>query len=111
MEIVLANDFCYFLKSRKKSQVRPLSMVFNDHGIGVDKATMSRGLFMFWIINVVIVICNHVIQSEFYVRKSILIYTVYYKIQKKIEIRFLTGAILSRKLDFQREEKIIPFYS
>ena len=38
MEIVLANDFCYFLKSRKKSQVRPLSMVFNDHGIGVDNA-------------------------------------------------------------------------
>ena len=32
--------------SRQKSQVRPLSMAFNDHGIGVDKAIMSRGLYV-----------------------------------------------------------------
>ena len=56
-------------------------------------------------------ICNHVIQFELMFDSTVVLLQDLES--KRKEIRFLTGPIysLSRKLDFQREEKIIPFYS
>ena len=66
--------FC-FLKSctkfsRSPGDRHPPSMVFNDHGIGVDKFKQDYlvkrswiKMFRSWIINVVMIICNRVIRN------------------------------------------------